>query len=283
MEPRRVRLSKASVIPFPLTCVNVNADIGVWQVEVNGDITTLVLTNLRSQTEYDVAVTPIYDEGPGITMIGSAITGELIILTDSPRWLDWQMMLVWQEQLLHGCRILFVTLVLNYTTYWLQDLRIQQVFQAPCLDNDCHVWRHPYPSHVYVFMALFYQSQGWYPSSVPADLQVFLLTHNPLPFTQERVCLLQLSMMGFVRSEGSHVHGSFYMSHTFSVDFQMWFLHRRTWGFLRWARLHSGPHGSMEHQTSLCTALVGPRRARTTSNMYVYQLVVRINIYIYSN
>ncbi|ROL43009.1 Collagen alpha-1(XII) chain [Anabarilius grahami] len=44
------------------------------EVEVNGDITTLVLTSLRSQTEYDVAVTPIYDEGPGNTMIGSAIT-----------------------------------------------------------------------------------------------------------------------------------------------------------------------------------------------------------------
>lgn len=45
------------------------------QLEVNGDITTLVLTSLRSQTEYNVAVTPVYDEGPGNTMIGSAITG----------------------------------------------------------------------------------------------------------------------------------------------------------------------------------------------------------------
>ncbi|XP_026196610.1 collagen alpha-1(XII) chain isoform X1 [Anabas testudineus] len=46
----------------------------VKEAEVNGDITTLFLTNLISQTEYDVAVTPIYDEGPGTTMIGSAIT-----------------------------------------------------------------------------------------------------------------------------------------------------------------------------------------------------------------
>lgn len=52
----------------------------VWQAEVNGDITTLVLTSLRSQTEYDVAVTPVYDEGPGNPMLGSAITGELLIL-----------------------------------------------------------------------------------------------------------------------------------------------------------------------------------------------------------
>uniref|UniRef100_A0A672SD46 Collagen alpha-1(XII) chain n=1 Tax=Sinocyclocheilus grahami TaxID=75366 RepID=A0A672SD46_SINGR len=44
------------------------------EVEVNGDITTLVLTSLRSQTEYDVAVTPVYDEGPGNPMLGSAIT-----------------------------------------------------------------------------------------------------------------------------------------------------------------------------------------------------------------
>nr|XP_046228238.1 collagen alpha-1(XII) chain isoform X2 [Scatophagus argus] len=46
----------------------------VKEVEVNGDITTLDLTNLLSQTEYDVAVTPIYDEGPGSPMLGNAIT-----------------------------------------------------------------------------------------------------------------------------------------------------------------------------------------------------------------
>ncbi|XP_076129262.1 collagen alpha-1(XII) chain isoform X2 [Alosa pseudoharengus] len=44
------------------------------EVEVNGDITTLVLTSLISQTEYDVAVTPVYDEGPGNPMLGTAIT-----------------------------------------------------------------------------------------------------------------------------------------------------------------------------------------------------------------
>uniref|UniRef100_A0A8B9RIL0 Collagen alpha-1(XII) chain n=1 Tax=Astyanax mexicanus TaxID=7994 RepID=A0A8B9RIL0_ASTMX len=46
----------------------------VKEDEVMGDITTLLLTGLRSQTEYDVAVTPVYDEGPGSTMIGSEIT-----------------------------------------------------------------------------------------------------------------------------------------------------------------------------------------------------------------
>ncbi|XP_028252836.1 collagen alpha-1(XII) chain isoform X3 [Parambassis ranga] len=44
------------------------------EVEVDGVTTTLVLTRLISQTEYDVAVTPIYDEGPGTPMLGSAIT-----------------------------------------------------------------------------------------------------------------------------------------------------------------------------------------------------------------
>lgn len=47
------------------------------QVEVSGDITTLLLTGLISQTEYDVAVTPVYDEGPAAPMLGSAITGLL--------------------------------------------------------------------------------------------------------------------------------------------------------------------------------------------------------------
>ncbi|XP_076874166.1 collagen alpha-1(XII) chain isoform X2 [Brachyhypopomus gauderio] len=44
------------------------------EAEVVGDVTTLVLTSLRSQTEYNVHVTPVYDEGPGSNMINSAIT-----------------------------------------------------------------------------------------------------------------------------------------------------------------------------------------------------------------
>uniref|UniRef100_A0A8C7QL92 Collagen alpha-1(XII) chain n=1 Tax=Oncorhynchus mykiss TaxID=8022 RepID=A0A8C7QL92_ONCMY len=44
------------------------------EVEVNGDITSLPLTNLISQSEYDVAVTPVYDEGVGNSMLGQAIT-----------------------------------------------------------------------------------------------------------------------------------------------------------------------------------------------------------------
>ncbi|TKS75342.1 Collagen alpha-1(XII) chain [Collichthys lucidus] len=44
------------------------------EVEVSGDITTLDLANLISQTEYDVAVTPMYDDGPGTPMLGTAIT-----------------------------------------------------------------------------------------------------------------------------------------------------------------------------------------------------------------
>ncbi|XP_061563452.1 collagen alpha-1(XII) chain-like [Cololabis saira] len=44
------------------------------EVEVDGGVTTLQLTGLISQTEYDVAVTPIYDEGPAGPMLGTAIT-----------------------------------------------------------------------------------------------------------------------------------------------------------------------------------------------------------------
>ncbi|XP_040916067.1 collagen alpha-1(XII) chain isoform X2 [Toxotes jaculatrix] len=44
------------------------------ELEVGGSITTRQLDNLISQTEYGLAVTPIYDEGPGQPMLGEAIT-----------------------------------------------------------------------------------------------------------------------------------------------------------------------------------------------------------------
>ncbi|XP_024275573.1 collagen alpha-1(XII) chain isoform X6 [Oncorhynchus tshawytscha] len=44
------------------------------EVEVNGVITSLPLANLISQSEYDVAVTPVYDAGVGNPMLGQAIT-----------------------------------------------------------------------------------------------------------------------------------------------------------------------------------------------------------------
>ncbi|XP_068197852.1 collagen alpha-1(XII) chain isoform X2 [Antennarius striatus] len=49
-------------------------DGDLTEVEVGGDVTTLDLTSLVSQTEYDVAVTPVYPEGTGTPMLGSAIT-----------------------------------------------------------------------------------------------------------------------------------------------------------------------------------------------------------------
>ncbi|XP_058469849.1 collagen alpha-1(XII) chain isoform X2 [Solea solea] len=49
-------------------------DGDLQETEVSGDITSLDLSSLISQTEYDVAVTPIYDEGPGSPMLGIAIT-----------------------------------------------------------------------------------------------------------------------------------------------------------------------------------------------------------------
>lgn len=45
------------------------------QLEVLGDVTSLDVPGLTSQTEYDVAVTPVYDEGPGNPMLGMAVTG----------------------------------------------------------------------------------------------------------------------------------------------------------------------------------------------------------------
>ncbi|XP_056150871.1 collagen alpha-1(XII) chain isoform X2 [Lampris incognitus] len=44
------------------------------EIEVSGDVTTLPLSSLTSQTEYDVAVKAIYPEGPGSPMLGTAIT-----------------------------------------------------------------------------------------------------------------------------------------------------------------------------------------------------------------
>uniref|UniRef100_A0AAQ5ZRS4 Collagen alpha-1(XII) chain n=1 Tax=Amphiprion ocellaris TaxID=80972 RepID=A0AAQ5ZRS4_AMPOC len=44
------------------------------ELEVGGGVTTKQLDNLISQTEYGLAVTPIYDEGPGQPMLGDAIT-----------------------------------------------------------------------------------------------------------------------------------------------------------------------------------------------------------------
>ncbi|XP_035530598.1 collagen alpha-1(XII) chain isoform X3 [Morone saxatilis] len=44
------------------------------ELEVGGSVTTKELDNLTSQTEYGLAVTPMYDEGPGQPMLGEAIT-----------------------------------------------------------------------------------------------------------------------------------------------------------------------------------------------------------------
>lgn len=50
--------------------------MSIFQVEVSGEVTTQDLSGLISQTEYDVAVTPVYTEGPGTPMLGNAITGQ---------------------------------------------------------------------------------------------------------------------------------------------------------------------------------------------------------------
>ncbi|XP_060735731.1 collagen alpha-1(XII) chain isoform X2 [Tachysurus vachellii] len=44
------------------------------ELEVDGDVTTQSLDNLKSQTEYDVAVTAVYDSGTGNPMLNQATT-----------------------------------------------------------------------------------------------------------------------------------------------------------------------------------------------------------------
>ncbi|TRY92824.1 hypothetical protein DNTS_024890 [Danionella cerebrum] len=47
----------------------------VKEIEVDGDVTSTGLEGLISQTEYDVAVTPVYDSGTGSPMLNQAKTG----------------------------------------------------------------------------------------------------------------------------------------------------------------------------------------------------------------
>lgn len=46
------------------------------KLEVPGNVIRRGLDNLISQTEYDVAVTPVYDEGTANPMLGQAVTGK---------------------------------------------------------------------------------------------------------------------------------------------------------------------------------------------------------------
>lgn len=75
------QISFANCIIFTILvlCNNITYLI-VLQLEVGGSVTTRELDNLISQTEYSLTVTPVYDEGRGQTMQGSAITGKEIII-----------------------------------------------------------------------------------------------------------------------------------------------------------------------------------------------------------
>ncbi|XP_044232119.1 collagen alpha-1(XII) chain isoform X1 [Thunnus albacares] len=61
------------VLKYTITYKPENGEIR--EAEVRGDITTLDLSSLISQTVYDVAVTPVYAAGPGTPVLGSAKTG----------------------------------------------------------------------------------------------------------------------------------------------------------------------------------------------------------------
>lgn len=54
-------------------------------MEVGGAVTSLDLTGLISQTEYNVVVTPIYREGSGTPMLGTAVTGQCVFC-QNPRF-----------------------------------------------------------------------------------------------------------------------------------------------------------------------------------------------------
>lgn len=49
-------------------------------MEVGGEVTSLDLAGLISQTEYNVVVAPIYTDGSGAPMLGSAVTGQCCVL-----------------------------------------------------------------------------------------------------------------------------------------------------------------------------------------------------------
>uniref|UniRef100_A0A4W5QH24 Collagen, type XII, alpha 1b n=1 Tax=Hucho hucho TaxID=62062 RepID=A0A4W5QH24_9TELE len=66
--------SPGKVLKYIITYKPDGEDGELKEVEVNGDITSLPLVNLISQSEYDVAVTPVYDAGVGNPMLGQAIT-----------------------------------------------------------------------------------------------------------------------------------------------------------------------------------------------------------------
>ena len=80
------KISKSNT--FYCSFILLNFSFFTLQVDVNGDITTLDLASLISQTEYDLSVTPVYDEGPGNTMRGQAITGTQLLRTKQIRQED---------------------------------------------------------------------------------------------------------------------------------------------------------------------------------------------------
>lgn len=49
-------------------------------MEVGGEVTSVDLSGLISQTEHNVVVVPIYTEGLGTPMLGSAVTGQCCVL-----------------------------------------------------------------------------------------------------------------------------------------------------------------------------------------------------------
>lgn len=55
------------------------------QLEVDGGTTTRKLDNLISQTEYALAVTPVYDEGSALPMLAEGITGKNVKFSTSQR------------------------------------------------------------------------------------------------------------------------------------------------------------------------------------------------------
>lgn len=65
-----------NIFDFQFFSDNQNERLISPQLEVDGGTTTRKLDNLISQTEYALAVTPVYDEGSALPMLAEGITGK---------------------------------------------------------------------------------------------------------------------------------------------------------------------------------------------------------------
>uniref|UniRef100_A0A8C9TJK8 Collagen type XII alpha 1 chain n=1 Tax=Scleropages formosus TaxID=113540 RepID=A0A8C9TJK8_SCLFO len=154
------------------------------ETEVEGRVTTTVLQELISQTEYDVAVYPVYDEGTASPMPGQAVTG----VVPAPKNLRFSDVTLtsfiahWE----HGAPD-----VALYRIQWAKQGETD--FQNAILNNDenSHLLENLDPDTLYdVYVTAIYPdesesedligSQRTQPSGPPQNLQVYNATTTSL-------------------------------------------------------------------------------------------------------